>query len=788
MYKLIGINKIINNTNILNNINLELPNKGLVVISGENGSGKSTLLNILGGIDKPTKGELIFNNINLNLYEEKDLINYREQNISYILQDSNLFANLTVLENIEIVGNKNNITDVLEQLNITPLLNNLAVNLSGGEAQKVAIARALMKKSAILLADEPTSSLDTDSKQIVFNILKERSREQLVIVVTHDLSYVYSLADIILEMKNGSIVNMIKNNVNDGENYISAYKNNFKALNYSLKNLFMSKKKLIISSFLLVLSFIFVLVSISLSSLNLTLLHKDTLKMEDDYIVLFNKNEKDEDGTYYSVDNFNDIDISYLEKNKISDNNLQLGKMINVNGEQLNFKIKYDFNSKNVYYNHQIFNKLSFLDINSLTHIEYGREPKETNEIVISSYLADLMIRYGVMGEREEYIYPKDYNDLLNTSLVLNEKLVKVVGIYQVNFAKFNILNKEFKEIPKKIENLDFYVFSQIVPNIATNIYVKDNFFSLYDDVNVEVNNDINFAIRDYEIFNHSDYLSEKPRIFNDKEGVLLKDGSSLSTLNNNEIIINSEILEELQAMGENIDLSNCIGQTMTLWLKSNVNKTLDTFELIIKGVSDDEKYYLNKDNLLNYIDKKVYVNKVFIEEKNEDTLLKILNKYPLNDSTYTIRTNYSDSINSLGVVTKIFASIFKIITPIFLILSLGLLINYFYNSLVTKLKDIVILKILGVSNKQIGTIFLVEIGILLIISFVGAFILFIPIRLLVNLIIKNIIGISINILPINIISIIVVLALLIFFLSIILGFIQKKINNIYPQAIYKVN
>ena len=240
--------------------------------------------------------------------------------------------------------------------------------------------------------------------------------------------------------------------------------------------------------------------------------------------------------------------------------------------------------------------------------------------------------------------------------------------------------------------------------------------------------------------------------------------------------------------MGETIDLSNCIGQTMTLWIKSDVNKTLDTFELIIKGVSDDEKYYLNKDNLLNYIDKKVYVNKVFIEEKNEDTLLKILNKYPLNDSTYTIRTNYSDSINSLGVVTKIFASIFKIITPIFLILSLGLLINYFYNSLVTKLKDIVILKILGVNNKQIGIIFLIEIGILLLISFVGAFILFIPIRLLVNLIIKNIIGISINILPINIISIIVVLALLIFLLNIILGFIQKKINNIYPQAIYKVN
>ena len=190
MIELNGISKEVASKIILNNINMKFPKNGFICLVGSNGSGKSTLLNIIGGIDSPTSGSVNFNGVNINEMNEKDKSLFYENHVSFIFQNLNLFENESVIDNINIVSNLPANDDLIGYLGLTSILNKKVKHLSGGEQQKVAIARALSKDSEILLADEPTSSLDYDMKVKVFEYLKKISRKRLVIMVSHDLELV----------------------------------------------------------------------------------------------------------------------------------------------------------------------------------------------------------------------------------------------------------------------------------------------------------------------------------------------------------------------------------------------------------------------------------------------------------------------------------------------------------------------------------------------------------------------------------------------------------------------
>ena len=173
MIRIEHVNKVIDNKCILEDINLTLPDTGFILIKGDNGAGKSTLLNLIGVLDKPTSGNIFYNNTNLTLLNEEKLTTFREEYISFIFQDPNLFANFTALENINIT-NKNNLNEVINFLDIKDLLNKKAKVLSGGEQQRIAIARAILKDSPVLLADEPTGALDLEMKTNLFSYLKNK--------------------------------------------------------------------------------------------------------------------------------------------------------------------------------------------------------------------------------------------------------------------------------------------------------------------------------------------------------------------------------------------------------------------------------------------------------------------------------------------------------------------------------------------------------------------------------------------------------------------------------------
>jgi len=198
MYKLQNIYKSYDKekTFILNDLYFEVHEGDFVAIIGKSGSGKSTLLNILSTIDTPTKGYYIFNEKNLTKLNDNQLAEFRNQSIGVVFQSYHLIEDYTVSENVLLPlmfssqKKQPNLDGILEKLDILPLKDKKVKILSGGEQQRVSIARAIISNPKMLLADEPTGNLDHENRDNILSILKKLNGEGMtIIVVTHDLEF-----------------------------------------------------------------------------------------------------------------------------------------------------------------------------------------------------------------------------------------------------------------------------------------------------------------------------------------------------------------------------------------------------------------------------------------------------------------------------------------------------------------------------------------------------------------------------------------------------------------------
>lgn len=198
----------------LNNVSIRFGDKGFVAVVGKSGSGKTTLLNLLGGIDNPTSGEVFLNGRSFEDFKEKDYDDYRNFHVGFVFQHYNLLEDYSVVGNIKLALNfQQNSKGVIEQkahsalekVGIADLANRKIKTLSGGQKQRVAVARALAKDSSIILCDEPTGNLDSSTSNQVIEVLKEISKERLVVVITHD-DEICGFADRIIRLKDGAVV------------------------------------------------------------------------------------------------------------------------------------------------------------------------------------------------------------------------------------------------------------------------------------------------------------------------------------------------------------------------------------------------------------------------------------------------------------------------------------------------------------------------------------------------------------------------------------------------------
>lgn len=204
-----------NEIHVINDISLNLPDKGLVVLLGPSGSGKTTLLNVLGGLDKVRSGTIEFGDETISRYSSKTWDKIRNQKVGYIFQNYNLLHNLTVYDNISLTLNMIGIYDkeeidrridyILENIGMINYRKRRASQLSGGQQQRVAIARALAKNPQVIIADEPTGNLDSKNTQEVMDIIKRISLNKLVILVTHEENIANFYGDRIIRLRDGKI-------------------------------------------------------------------------------------------------------------------------------------------------------------------------------------------------------------------------------------------------------------------------------------------------------------------------------------------------------------------------------------------------------------------------------------------------------------------------------------------------------------------------------------------------------------------------------------------------------
>lgn len=215
-----GVNKLYKTGSVevkaLSDISFELSDGEFVVVLGNSGAGKTTLLNLLGGMDAVTSGEIILDGKNVTALNKRGLCEYRRNDVGFVFQFYNLMPNLTAKENVEIAVEicKDHLDpdEVLKEVGLDERVNNFPAQLSGGEQQRVSIARAIAKNPKLLLCDEPTGALDyvTGKKilKLLYDISKERKR--LVIVVTHN-SALKDMADKVVYIKSGEIEKIVVN-------------------------------------------------------------------------------------------------------------------------------------------------------------------------------------------------------------------------------------------------------------------------------------------------------------------------------------------------------------------------------------------------------------------------------------------------------------------------------------------------------------------------------------------------------------------------------------------------
>ena len=737
----------------LTNINLKFGNKGLVSILGSSGSGKTTLMNLIAGIVKPSSGTIIYETLNSNVIKESDYDYLRNRYFGFVFQDMYLIETLTVYENIEIAlklqglnddESKSKITDALVLLNIIELANNKISELSGGEKQRVTIARSIAKGIKVLLADEPASSLDKHNSDIIYGYLKEISKDILVIMVTHDEDSALKVSDRIIRIKKGEIS---YDSLQDTPDIIQQLPENPKVKKIKLAaqtSKYINRKqrfRYIFTSFFWVSSILAIMLA-----LNFALLKTPNF--------IYTTNLEVGNTGYKIVDDLFNIDENNFDYQKIDQNKYSSIKFYNYYHTKDFFLGNFSVSSSNIllddYYGKDVFNTIIYDDMNKF-------------EVEITDFSADMMIYYNI-------ILASNVDSVVGKSFLYNGYELKIVNITKTNYKDYEInhLNSDddllynfkrnrdsaFKNVKMSEETREII----LSPDIMTNIHSLST--------NITIRKYSNSDIEPYSMYG----------TIPEKDNEILVSISYLSKLVENPNISNNE-------------LDNYINKDYEIGIEFNENLIFNDY--IITGIVYDSNYNLYlSDEEFNSIKESIGYSRfsnvkiIYFEFGKKNETLQLINDILSKDGY--ILSNHATSIYYGYLSLETFQETALLLSYVLLTLLVMMLIYFTSNLVKINKYNIGVLSSIGFSKRDLALIFGLENFKLLTISFLISLPLnFIIIRL-INIKYKENLNVSINIIKNNYLSIFLVYIISLLFVLFIqiytVRLLRKKdlINIIY--------
>lgn len=748
MLKLENITKIYEGKNFkqiaLNDVTLAFRNNEFVSILGPSGSGKTTLLNIIGGLDKYTYGNLIIDGVSTRKYKERDWNNYRSNKVGFIFQSYNLINHQTVLSNVllslNIAGKpkKESIKlakKVLKDVGLENYIKKKPKELSGGQMQRVAIARALVTNPDIILCDEPTGALDSQTSIQIMELLKEISKEKLVIIVTHNVTLANKYSDRVIALNDGVIT--YDTSPYEVENYsLKKIKNKrktmnkFTSLSLSFNNLLTKKSRTLLTSFAGSIGIIGIALVLSLSKgtqkyinkIEKNTFSKYPISIMESYIEYQNMFDKEKE----SCKNGSICFINDLTNNVVNDNKINsMSKFSNIlkqNYENINnytLDINYNYNiDLNIYKDNKMIENSSL----------YFKKFFNNNSPLLKEYT----LIYGKLPEKyNEIVIVTDENGKLPLSLMKTLFINEGIDLSKtINISYEKIIDSKFKLVSEN----SYYIYEN-----DTWQYIKNN----QDKINDILNKSINLKITGILKLNKDAVISESGFI-----------GYSKKLINYLNDEVNSSNIKK--SILENKDINH---------LTNNLYDENMTYEMLLDSISINDKNPIKID---------IYPKDYKSKEKIE-SIIKKYNEENSNDKVY-----YTDYLkvflNSITSLIKMITYVLTAFIGVSLIVSSIMISIITYISVLERTKEIGILRSLGASKKDIKNIFKAETIIIGTISGVIGVGVTLLLNKVIDKVIYNLMGIShITYLPWNYIFYLILISIV---LCLISGLVPAKIAS----------
>lgn len=682
MIKLVNVGKkYISKTSetvALKNISLELNDIGFVSIVGKSGSGKSTLLNVIGGLDTFTDGDILVNGKSLTNICNHDLDIYRNNEVGFIFQEYNVIDNLTVNENILLATDLQNreidnktLDDVLGVVELTGLGNKFAKELSGGQKQRVAIGRALIKQPHIILADEPSGSLDSITGNKIFELLKKISLENLVVVVTHDEEMAKKYSDRIIKIVDGSVVEdkclndicknaaIQKSNVDQKKTTSLSFKNLLRLGLYSLKE----------RPFKLLVTIILIAVSLGLFGISssfmlfdsnhainnaLSAAHIDSvmvMKRIDYRELTYNVTDKgqinqcldENNGTSFISMNKNDLDY-------LNNGNLDFSGIFNFNTSYIdnfsNIRFKFDCSS-----NANVSKFYSEFDNGLYGFSDCGKNYAEHNFQLISGNFPESINEIAISDVYCDYLHSICPNDDINYhSIIGKHYTISSVGLSETRHFnvvisgvyKTNNISKEYFALKERYKSNNDQLeiqWKSFVKSSFMNVgFVSDGFFDYYN------------GMYDFDAYYTNSKALESPLTITNNEDkyevnrvLLMDDTNNLYKFHG----LDGKEMKVMPLEKDEIYVSESYGKSLFLRKYYNLQKELHNYGIEGNLINTYNLKVFDK-NINDYINSPQFINsyKEFLEILKEYSIGDSLNG--LNDFYETIDDFVENSYSTL--------------------------------------------------------------------------------------------------------------------------------------------